>query len=272
MKNTSEQIAMLKNLLDTGSISQQEYEDMLGIALQTDESTKIDGIELVQDNPKETLNQQNKIKIDSPDISNQSHENKKNTTITVLYVLTTLFLLGLILFVTLFFQNKAEVSRNTRDASKEQNRLQEEVSQKNQIIQNLEGQLEQLSEFQPIFGSNLKFHNDGIGESTNSNGIMCFRQDAVRYIYTNMNIHCLKPGRYTIEKRMYEPSGNLSRTDGYSPTNATSAKLVELSKGFNDVDLSGWGSANESTYGKGTYPVEIWCQGKLLAKSYFIVK
>jgi hypothetical protein len=71
---------------------------------------------------------------------------------------------------------------------------------------------------------------------------------------------------------MYEPNGVLSRSDGYSPPNATTSNVVELSKGSNNVDLSGWGSPNESTYGKGTYHIEIWCDGKLLAKSYFIVR
>jgi len=273
MKNTSEQIAMLKNLLDTGSISQQEYEDMLQIALQTEGISEIDGNEREQDILNETNDHQEKNRVIAADISNQSHENKKDKTITVLYVLMTMFFLGLILFVTLFIQNKTEVSRNMQDAWNEQDRLKGEISQKDQIIQNLEGQLEQLSEFQPIFGSNLDFTNtNSAGESTNSNGKKCFRQNAIRFLYTGLNIYCLKPGKYTIQQRMYEPNGVLSRSDGYSPPNATTSNVVELSKGSNNVDLSGWGSPNESTYGKGTYPVEIWCDGKLLAKSYFIVR
>ena len=273
MKSTSEQIAMLKNLLNTGSINQQEYEDMLEITLQTSETIEIDGSELELDNLIETNDDQGKIRVVDSDISNQSNKNKKNTTITRLYALMVFFLLGLIIFITLFFQNKAEVSRNMREANNEQYRLQAEIDQRDQIIQNLEGQLEQLSNFQPVFGSNLDFTNStDKGESTNSNGKKCFQQNDIRYIYTSLNIHCIKPGKYNIENRIYEPNGILSRSDGYSPKNATTSKIIALSKGSNYVALDGWGSETGGTYSKGTNRVEIWCEGKLLAKSYFIVR
>lgn len=84
-----------------------------------------------------------------------------------------LFLLGLIVFITLFIQTKAKLnlSRNNSTENNEIIRLIEEKEQKDQIIQNLEDQLKQISEFQPIFGSNLDFTNtNSAGESTNSNG------------------------------------------------------------------------------------------------------
>ena len=41
MKNTSEQIEMLKNLLIAGSISQKEYDEMLRIALLKSDKNEV---------------------------------------------------------------------------------------------------------------------------------------------------------------------------------------------------------------------------------------
>jgi hypothetical protein len=270
MKNTSEQIEMLKNLLIAGSISQKEYDEMLRIALLKSEKNEVE-----QGDPKENIGNQESFTEDYANSSKQRSEIKTNSTMPVIAGLMILFLLGLIVFVTLFIQTKAKLnlSPNNSTENNEIIRLIEEKEQKDQIIQNLEDQLKQISEFQPIFGSNLDFTNtNSAGESTNSNGKKCFKQSAIRYIYTSLNIHCLKPGKYTLENRIYEPNGVLNRSDGYSTANATYENEVELSKGFNDVDLSGWGSKTSSTYELGNNKVEIWCEGKLLAKSYFIVR
>ena len=273
MKNTSEQISMLKNLLDTGSISQKEYEDMLQIALKTEESTNMnDDLTEKEDSQQAFIHQLIDDDLESSNTLNQSKVNNSNKTNSIQFGLMIILLLGLILFVTLFISNKAEASQNMRDAKAKQLSLQEEIDQKNQIIQNLEGQLEQLSELQPIFGSNLKFNNNGVGESINSNGIMCFRQSAIRYIYSSLDLQCLKAGNYKIETRIYDPFGILLQSEGYSTALSTNSQEVELTLGSNDVELDGWGSETGGTYYKGTNRVEIWCQGKLLAKSYFIVR
>ena len=76
MKNTSEQIEMLKNLLIAGSISQKEYDEMLRIAL-----LKSDKNEVEQVDPKENIGTQESFTEDYANLSKQMSEIKTNSTI-----------------------------------------------------------------------------------------------------------------------------------------------------------------------------------------------
>ena len=83
MKNTSEQIEMLKNLLIAGSISQKEYDEMLRIAL-----LKSDKNEVGQVDPKENIGNQESFTEDYANLSKQRSENKTNSTKPIILLKT----------------------------------------------------------------------------------------------------------------------------------------------------------------------------------------
>ena len=270
MKNTSEQIAMLKSLLDQGSISEKEYEEMLGIALQT-EAESVQHVE-EEDTLVEPKVSPEEVRVEKAIPIVQKPELRPSSALPILGVFVVLFLIGTILFASLWMQSSQERDAVHWDAQQDKSRLEKEILEKDQKINDLEGRIELLATIQPLFASNLSFSNsDGAGESTNANGEKCFRYNSVRYIYTTLNIDCLKAGSYTLEKRMYDPNGVMSRSDGYSTRTATTGKTVDLSKGTNYVDLEGWGNESGGTYDRGRNRVEIWCQGRLLIKGYFYV-
>jgi hypothetical protein len=269
MKNTSEQIAMLKNLLDTGSITAKEYEDMLAIALETslkeepEAKTELDVTLISEEKREEGLSER---------IHVPSERKKSSNLLAIITGLMILFFIGTVLFATLFIQSNQAANQLHGEGQNEKNYLNQEITQKEQKINDLQGQLNKIAQIQPLFGSQLSFTNtDDKGTFTNNRGETCFRQNEVRYIYTTLTIDCLTAGTYTIEKRMYEPNGVLSRTDGYSTRTATTEKSIELSVGSNYVDLNGWGSDTGGSYSLGRNRVEIWCNGQLLAKGYFYV-
>jgi hypothetical protein len=69
----------------------------------------------------------------------------------------------------------------------------------------------------------------------------------------------------TLYVKIINPNGLLNYNSSISPRGFSYSYKVNIISGMDiELELSGWGSSNESTYSSGNYTIEIWCNNKRL--------
>ena len=77
-------------------------------------------------------------------------------------------------------------------------------------------------------------------------------------------------GNRTLKVKLYTPYGSLSRRVG-SDDDFTYSQSVQIYKGTNEVELSGWGDSTEGWWSSGTYRIEIWYKDICLKAKTFTI-
>lgn len=74
--------------------------------------------------------------------------------------------------------------------------------------------------------------------------------------------------KYKLDVKWIKSNGSLKTGDS-SPAGYSQSEYYQLAEGFGVIELNGWGNNLKGNWKAGTYAIEIWCKGTLLARKNF---
>lgn len=196
---------------------------------------------------------------------------KSNNEGWVTLLATTVFVLGLILFITHSdpgsSSNKSKITQ-----------LQNQLSQKNREITNLSSKLatkssSDINKYYPVtikdvYMGNSK-HN---GDIINAYGSYLY-ENTVRFLKPKIVfINNMSESRtIKLSVKHYDEDGELRKiADG--PEGYTSDDDYYITSYDDELKLRGWGNGSRSIYNQGTHQIEIWYDGRILYSKIFRIR
>ena len=130
--------------------------------------------------------------------------------------------------------------------------------------------LETLLKFSPLIITDIEMAN------TYKNGTIETQPDSTIYSSNTMffmpriKYVGVKDGKnVTLYYKLFKPNGAMARNDSSSPTGYTSSYDIKVLSGENSQYLRGWGNEHKGYWPAGTYRIEIWYDGRILAEKTF---
>lgn len=89
-----------------------------------------------------------------------------------------------------------------------------------------------------------------------------------KYLTSKLYLNGITPGSYTIDMKMYTPSGTLS-TGKNSPSGYSFSETINVKSGKNSYVLKGWGGKDFGHWSSGNYRMEYYYKGVKIGEKEF---
>lgn len=164
----------------------------------------------------------------------------------------------------------SNLERSLSNRNSELSELRAEYSTLQSEYSSLESLFDELADNCPIVVQDIQMANvysdgaieTGYGNYIYSSSTMYLKPKVIYKGYANKSI--------TFKVKLFDSFGGLS-TGSSSPSGYSYSSDINIYRGNNSVELSGWGSKNKGHWRAGTYRIEVWAEGKMLYSKKFTI-
>lgn len=261
MKSIDEQIASLKLLRSTGSISEEEFQQMIQMLEVPAQKEYPSDEEQLKDLKDEQSGRQQEINVPFP-------QSAKNLIRRKIFLVTNVILLVAFLIMAYLYNDL----RITKDFI-----YNDMMSYYEEELGHLNNRIDQIGKLQPFIVTKLdvvnldydngEFKKEQKGRKTGKYTL--FDDQKVDYIALKIDYYGIQEDEVKVFIKLIGPDG-LSYNSEVSPKGYSTDEDIQLFIGNQQETTSGWGN-EDGLYDRGNWRAELWLEGKIVpeAIAYF---